>query len=157
MTVKLIGSLIFGVAGVIMAISYRRFQLKKLSSIDGFISLIFYIKGQVECFARPRLDILSTLPAEIFCACNCPHGAQTLEELVDASRIYLDEESLRLVSSFASEFGSTFRDEQLRRCDYYVSALGEERRRVFTSVNSKSRAGSALWICACIGIIILLW
>jgi hypothetical protein len=156
-TLKLIGSLLFGISGVIMAISYSRFQIKKLTTIDGFMSLLFYIKGQIDCFARPRSDILASLPLEVFCACNCPKGAETLEEMVDASRIYLDEEPLRLVSSFASEFGSTFRDEQLRRCDYYISALGEERKRVFASVNSKSRAGSALWICVCIGIIILLW
>lgn len=157
MTVKVIGGLIFGLSGVIMALSYRRFQLRKLTTVDGFISLLFYIKGQIECFARPRSDILATLPLEIFSACNCPHGATTLEELVEASRIYLDDEALRLVSSFASEFGSTFRDEQLRRCDYYISALSEERRRVFASVNSKGKAGGALWICACIAIIILLW
>ncbi len=156
-TLKLIGSLFFGISGVIIAFSYSRFQRKKLTTIDGFISLLFYIKGQIDCFSRPRSEILSTLPAEVFCACNCHRGADTLEEMVDASRIYLDEEPLRLVSSFASEFGSTFKSEQLRRCDYYISAIGEERKRVFASVNSKSRAGSALWICACIGIIILLW
>jgi len=157
MTVKLIGSLLFALSGVVMAMSYSRFQTKKLTTIDGFVSLLFYIKGQIDCFARPRSEILSTLPAEVFCACNCPHGAETLEELVEASKIYLDDEPLRLVASFASEFGSTFRDEQLRRCDYYISALSEERRRVFSEVQSRSRAGSALWICVCVGIIILLW
>lgn len=157
MTLKLIGSLLFALSGVVMAISYSRFQTKKLNTIDGFMSLLFYIKGQIDCFARPRSEILSTLPAEVFCACNCPRGAETLEELVEASRIYLDDEPLRLVASFAAEFGSTFRDEQLRRCDYYISALSEERRRVFSEVQSKSRAGSALWICACVGIVILIW
>ena len=157
MTLKLIGSLLFALSGVVMAISYSRFQTKKLNTIDGFMSLLFYIKGQIDCFARPRSEILSTLPAEVFCACNCPRGAETLEELVEASRIYLDDEPLRLVASFAAEFGSTFRDEQLRRCDYYISALSEERRRVFLEVQSKSRADSALWICACVGIIILIW
>ena len=157
MALKLIGSLLFGLSGVIMAISYRRFQLRKLRTVDGLISLILYIKGQIECFSRPRSEILSTLPAEVFCACNCPRGAETLEEMVEASRIYLDEEPLRLLTSFAAEFGSTFREEQLRRCDYYISALSEERKRVFSQVESKSRAGSALWICACIGLIILIW
>ncbi len=155
--IKLIGSLMLCISGVIMAFSYSSFQRKKLVTLDGLISMIFYIKGQIDCFSRPRSDILSSLPAEVFCACNCPHGAETLEEIVEASRIYLDEEALRLAASFASEFGSTFRDEQLRRCDYYISALGEERKRVFSSVTSKSRAGSALWICACAGLIILIW
>ncbi len=157
MAIKLIGSLLFGISGIIMAVSYRKFQQKKLQTLDGFVSLLFYMKGQIDCFSRPRSDILSSVPPEVFCACNCSDGAETLEELVDASRIYLDEEPLRLVASFASEFGSTFRDEQLRRCDYYISALGEERKKVFADVEAKSRAGSALWICASAGLIILLW
>lgn len=156
-TLKLVGAVLIGLAGVIMSISYRRFQLRKLNTVDGFISLFFYIKGQIDCFSRPRSDILSSLPAEVFCACNCPRGAETLEELVEASRIYLDEETLRLVSSFAAEFGSTFKDEQLRRCDYYISAVSEERKRVFAAVSARSRSGGALWIFACLGLVILLW
>ncbi len=156
-TLKLLGSLFFCISGAVMALSYRRFQIKKLNTLDGFISLILYIKGQIDCFSRPRGEILDSLPAEIFCACNCPDGADTLEELVEMSRIYLDEEGLRLVSAFAAEFGSTFRDEQIRRCDHYISALQEERRGVSASVSSRSRAGSALWICAAIGIVILMW
>ena len=156
-TLKLVGAVLIGLSGVVRSMSYRRFQLRKLSTVDGFISLIFYIKGQIDCFSRPRSEILASLPAEVFCACNCREGAETLDELVEASRIYLDEETLRLVSSFASEFGSTFKDEQLRRCDYYISALSEERKRVFATVNARSRAGGALWIFACLGFIILLW
>ena len=157
LSVKLIGALFIGISGVIMSISYRRFQLRKLETVDGFISLLFYIKGQIDCFSRPRGEILASLPFEVFCACNCPSGAETLEELVERSRIYLDEETLRLLNSFSSEFGSTFKDEQLRRCDYYISALSEERKRVYATVSARSRAGGALWIFACLGLLILLW
>ena len=157
MIVKIAGAALLGISGLIIGLSHRRFEWKKLQTIDGFISLLFYIKGQIDCYMRPRSEILSTLPAEIFHACNCPCGAGTLEELVEASRIYLDEESLRLVSSFSAEFGSTFREEQLRRCDYYISALSEQRRAVFAGVREKGRAGSALWICASLGAIILFW
>ena len=157
MIIKLMGCGAIALASVIMALSYRRFQWKKLDTIDGFVSLIFYIKGQIDCYSRPRSDILSSLPPEIFHACNCPRGAMTLEELIEASRAYLDDEPLRLITTFAAEFGSTFREEQLRRCDHYISALGEQRRRVEADVKSKSRAGSALWICAGIGALILIW
>ena len=140
-----------------MAISHRHFQMRKLDTVDGFVSLVFYVKGQIDCFSRPRTEILRTLPAEVFCACNCPGGAETLDELVEASRQYLDEESLRLVTSFVSEFGSTFRDEQLRRCDYYISALGEQRKKLYTSTHVSVRTGAALWIFAFVGFVILLW
>ena len=157
MTVKIIGAILMAVSGVIVGLSRRRYEWRKLQTIDGFMSLLFYVKGQIDCFSRPRSEILSTLPAEIFCACNCPDGAETLDELIDASRPYLDPEALRLISSFISEFGSTFREEQLRRCDYYISALGEERKRLYTATRANARAGTALWIFAFAGLVILLW
>ncbi len=157
MVIKLLGSGAIALASIIMAISYRRYQWKKLDTIDGFVALIFYIKGQIDCYSRPRSEILASLPPEIFHACNCPRGASTLEEMIEASRIYLDDEPLRLLKTFSSEFGSTFRQEQLRRCDHYIAALGEQRRIVASQTESRSRAGSALWICGGIGIIILFW
>ncbi len=157
MIIKIAGGVALLLSGIIAALSHRHFQWRKLRTIDGFISLLFFIKGQIDCYARPRSEILHSLPGEVFCACNCPRGADTLEEMVDASRIYLDDEPLRLVSSFASEFGSTFRTEQLRRCDYYISSLTEERKRVFSEVNSRIRSGTALLVCVCIGVIILFW
>ncbi len=157
MIIKISGGAVLLLTGVITAILHRRYQWRKLRTIDGFISLLFFIKGQIDCYARPRSEILRLLPLEVFCACNCPSGAETLEELLDASRIYLDDEPMRLISSFASEFGSTFRGEQLRRCDYYISSLTEERKRVFSEVNSRVRSGTALLVSACVGAIILLW
>ncbi len=157
MIIKITGGAALLCCGIIAAFSHRRFQWRKLRTIDGFISLLFFIKGQIDCYSRPRSEILNSLPGEVFCACNCPRGAETLEEMVDASRIYLDDEPLRLVSSFSSEFGSTFREEQMRRCDYYIASLSEERKRVFSEVNSRVRSGTALLICGCIGAIILLW
>ena len=76
---------------------------------------------------------------------------------MDASRIYLDDEPTRLLGAFCAEFGSTFREEQLRRCDHYIAALSEQRRTIASAVESKSRAGSALWICAGLAAIILFW
>ena len=157
MGIKLIGGILLCISGVIMALSHRRFQMRKLNTVDGFISLIFYVKGQIDCFSRPRAEILSTLPAEVFRACNCPDGAETLDELLESSRAYLDEECLRLISSFVAEFGSTFRDEQLRRCDYYISMLGEERKKLYLSTRSSIRAGGALWVFEFVGFLILLW
>lgn len=157
MLFKLVGSALVAISGIIAAMAHRRYQWKRLATIDGFIALLLYIKGQIDCFARPRCEIFGTVPAEVFCACNCPHGAQTLDEMIEASRTYLDDESTRLLSSFASEFGSTFRDEQLRRCDYYISSLSAERNTVFADVHSKIRSWGAIYICISFGLIILIW
>lgn len=157
MSAKIIGSIIIAVSALAMAISHCRYEERRLRTLDGFISLLFYIKGQIDCYSLPLSDILSTLPVKIFSDCNTPEGAEGLDDMIDNSRIYLEEESERLLEAFSSEFGSTFRDEQLRRCDHYISALGEQRGRLFAEVGRSRRVGSAVWICSSLCLLILLW
>ncbi len=157
MLIKLIGTVILLLSGGALSLSLCRFQRKRLETIDGFLSLLFHIKGQIDCFARPIGEILHTLPPAILRSCNCPRGADSLDELIEESKPYLDEEPMRLLSSFESEFGSTFREEQMRRCDYYIGALGEKRRALEPKVAAKMRSGSTLCICLCLSLTVLLW
>ncbi len=155
--IKLIGSLFLTASSVAMAFSLYRFQRKRLEVLDGFLSLLQYIKGQVNCFARPIGEILESLPPEIALACNCRGGVDSLDELIEGCRCYLDEEPLRLLRAFSSEFGGSFREEQTRRCDYYIGALGEKRKQLEPAVMAKSRSGGALWICGVLSLLLLLW
>ncbi len=157
MLLKLIGTIFLALSGGAAAISLRIYQRRRLDTLDGFISLIYYIKGQVDCYARPIGDIMLSLPPEILRGCNCPKGASSLEELIDESRIYMDRETLRLVSAFSSEFGSIFREEQARRCDHYVSALRDLRDHVATRGEGEMRSGGAVCICVALCLAILLW
>ncbi len=154
---KLAGSIIVAASSLLVAISHRRFLERKLRTLDGFISLIMYIKGQVDCYALPLYEILMSIPPEILCNCNCPEGVESLDELIVESKIYLDDESLRLLEAFCVEFGSVFRSEQLRRCDFYAESLVEERKVLADEIIKSGRVGSALSICSSIGLLILLW
>ena len=156
MTVKIIGALLITLSALTASISHGRFQKRRLLTVDGFISLLAYIKGRIDCYALPLSEILSSLSLNILYDCNCPEGAETLDEMINNSRIYLDEESERLLDSFSLEFGSIFREEQLRRCDYYIEALTEQRGKVYEDVKKRSRVGSALLICSSLGLLILL-
>lgn len=157
MLIKIIGSLFLCASGVFSALSLCRYHRRRLDTTDGFISLIYYIKGQVDCYARPIGDILHSLPPEILRDCNCPAGAGSLEELVSESKIYLDRETLRLLTSFSSEFGSIFREEQTRRCDHYISLLRERRGDIANRLPAEMRSGSAICICIALCLAILLW
>lgn len=150
---KLVGSLLLALTGVALAVSISRFEQKKLRVLDSFISLIFHIKGQIDCFGLPLCDILRNRPSGL----ELPSDIENFGELLDHSRIYLDTESYRLLYSFYSEFGGLYREEQLKRCDYYIEALGEQRRGLFEDLPSRRKIGSALCICSVIGILIILW
>lgn len=157
MLIKLGGGLFLCLSGLISAISLCRYCRRRLDTLDGFISLIQYIKGQVECYARPIGDILSSLPPEILQDCNCPVGASSLDELIEESRIYLDRDSLRLLTAFSGEFGSIFREEQVRRCDHYAARLRERRTLISDRLSGEMRSGAALCIGLSLCLIILLW
>lgn len=157
MLIKIIGSVLICLSGLACAFSICRYYRKRQDTMDGFISLIYYIRGQVDCYARPIGDILASLPAEILRDCNCPRGALSLDELVNESRMYLDRESLRLLTAFSNEFGSIFREEQARRCDHYIALLRDRRSLLAARLPYEMRSASAICICASICLAILLW
>lgn len=156
MIFKLIGSLFLCTSGAFISIFVSRFQKNKLVVLDSFISLIFYIKGQVDCYSKPILEILSATPKEILE--NCGYKENTgLCEMVEENKIYLSGEAFRLLYCFASEFGSTYREEQMKRCDYYIEALSEERKNMAEDIPKKSKIYSTLAICSSLCLVILLW
>lgn len=157
MLIKLIGSLLLALAGVGLAGAVCRFEKKRLEVLDGFISLLFFIKGQIDCYSLPISDILASTPAEIRERCMYDGKSGDMESMIKNCRIYLEDESARLLYSFAAEFGSTYRDEQLRRCDYYISALDEQRRRLADDVPVRAKVGSAITVCSALGLMIILW
>ena len=157
MWIKVIGSILLALSGAFSAASICRYHRRRLDTLDGFISLIYYIKGQVDCYARPIGDILHSLPPEILRDCNCRRGADSLEELINESKIYLDREALRLLTSFSTEFGSIFREEQTRRCDYYAEGLKEQRGLIASDLSGTIRSGCAVCIGISLCLVILLW
>ena len=157
MLIKLIGgAIILGVA-ISLSISHVKYEDRRLRTIDGFISLLFYIKGQIDCYSLPISDILMTLSPKILADCNSEDGVFSLDELVENSRIYLNEESERLLDSFCAEFGSVFRTEQISRTAHYIAALSEQRKLVECEVEKGRRVWSALYICCSLGLLILFW
>ncbi len=147
------GSLLLALTGLTLAVSISRFEQKKLRVIDSFISLIFHIKGQIDCYSLPLCDILRNRPSGL----ELLEGSEDLGEILYHARIYLDAETYRLLESFYTEFGGLYREEQLKRCDYYIEALGEQRRGIFEDLPARQKIGSALCICSVIGILIILW
>lgn len=156
MAYKILGSALLCLAGVISTVYISKFQKNKLVVTDAFISLIFYIKGQVDCYSKPIGEILIGAPREILKNCRYRDDARLID-MVEKNRAYLSDEGYRLMYSFASEFGSTYREEQMKRCDYYIEAMSEERKNMAHEIPDRSRVYSALVICSSLCLIIMLW
>ena len=174
--VKIIGSLLIGGAGVYLALALSRYERRRISVLDGYLSLLRYIKGQIDCFASPLSDILAGADPSILSAClgqsptasdmyakvraddgSAPRTFPALPALLKGSHDYLTPEAERLLTAFSAEFGKTFRAEQVSRCDYYLDALTTERQTLSATLPARLRTTTTLCLCLTVASVILLW
>ncbi len=169
---KLLGGFLLFFAGGYLALSVTRFERRRPAVLDAYLSLLYHIRGQIDCYAMLVRDILATADPALLATCL---GADTEEEvlrrlpvwlatsdtpllaLVAESRAYLEPESERLLTAFARELGGTHRTDQVARCEHYIQQLTEERRRLLESLPTRMRVGATLCICAAAGVAVVLW
>ena len=170
MILKLCGGLLLLVAGGYLSVAVSRFERRRLAVLDGYISLLLYIRGQIDCYATPIEEILRRADPALVAVClgesrrggfdsieSQTGWGHSLPSLIRESRAYLEPESERLLQAFSGELGHTSRTEQVTRCTYYIEALTEERGRLCEVLPTRARTSGTLCLCTALGLAILLW
>ena len=169
MLYKIIGTALLILTGGYVSLSISRFERRRLGVLDAYISLIYYIKGQIDCYAMPLADILARADPTLIAACLGlevrGYECETAERVVSApltvllqeSRLYLEPECERLLTTFTGELGTVHRAEQVARCDYYIEALTRERNKLADSLPARQRTCGTLAVCCSIALSLLLW
>ncbi len=154
---KLLGAALILLCGGIASLTASRKEKTKLSVLDAWLELLLHMRGQIDCYLTPQDDLLHGASVQTLRACMGKGYGDTPRSLLARSAPYLDAESHRLLSAFIEELGSCYREEQLRRCDYYLQALRATRQKVAAELPARVKLCSALCICASVGTAILLW
>ena len=154
---KLIGALLILGAGATVAKIRITHEKKKLWVLDGWLGLLRYTRAQIDCYLMPLEEIFRSADGELIRAAGAGSARRSQKELLDTALPYLEGESARLLRSWLHELGNGYREEQLRRCDYYLAALEKERERLATALPAKLKLCTATSICAAVGTAILLW
>ena len=141
--------------GASTAVSFAKHEKQSLAVLDGWIDLIAYIRGQIDCYLAPIDEILSTADKQLLHICLGKE--RSLMAGLRHRLPYLNSESQRLLTSFVQEMGSLYREEQLKRCDYYLALLRALREKQAQALPQKIKTSGALCFCAVIGTAILLW
>ncbi|MBQ8311217.1 MAG: hypothetical protein IJX80_09435 [Clostridia bacterium] len=154
---KLLGALLILGVGAICARGATQYEKKRIRVIDGWIDLIFYIRSKIDCYLMPLGEILAegrqTLPE--FCI---PQNESTdLHAILRASAVYLDGDAKSLLESFVREIGNSYREEQVRRCDYYITALRNLREKSASELPMRLRLSVTISLCVALGAAVLLW
>ena len=157
MPLKLLGILLILGAGGAGAYASDHAERRKLSVLDGWIALILYIRGQIDCYLMPLDEIFAYADLPLLTACMGTRQERSPTALLQRSSPFLDPESKRLLESFAREIGSSYREEQIKRCDYYLQILQKNRDQLASQLPARIRVSATLCICGALGAVILLW
>jgi hypothetical protein len=154
---KVVGALMVLACGAGLALGAARYERARLQVHDGLILLLFFIKGRIDCYAMPAEQILLEMDKGILADCRCPGQIDSIEALLPHVKSYLDAETYRVLQAFGQGLGGGFRDEQIKRCDYYIELLRQKRMQLESDLSVRVKANGMIWILCAVGAVILLW
>lgn len=128
-----------------------------LCRTEGFISLLKYIRNQIDCYLMPVDKILSGCPADILDSCGACPGIRSFTELLETCDGKLPPDTAALLEKFAAELGTTYRDTQLKLCDYYINKLTAERDKLQSEAPAHRKMIMTLCICVAAGIALIMF
>ena len=156
---KVIGSGGIIVSALMIYFEMQKYEKIKLNQINAYISLIEYIKNQIECFLLPIDCIIKNCSVDIIRNCGIKGDyskAKNLEELLMSVEFYCDFECIEIIKQFSRDFGQGYIDEQLKYCDYYRNELIKQRDKSKEKSVKEKKLRLALCLCASFSIILLL-
>ena len=115
------GALLF--LGVVLGLIFSGFEKRRLDQAEGFLALLRYTRLQIDCFSLPIGKILATVEEKTLLSCGAAGRPQDFEGLLSGTTLYLSEEICRLLFELSARLGGSYREEQLRCCDYYIARL----------------------------------
>ena len=160
---KVLGSASIVISAALFYMEAQKYESKKLKQTEAFISLLRYIKKQIECFSTPITHIIKECDGDILSACGLDikrepeiTGANPMKELLESCDFYIDVEAVESLKKFANDFGRSYREEQLRSCDYYISELMIYRDKISAEIPKERKLRFAMCLCISASVILLL-
>ena len=144
-------------SGAFAAYSLNKWAKDTLRQTEHLISLVRFLRAQIECFSMSVPKALERAPDEILSGCGFSgeERPKSIGELIDGCRI-TDEAVIRDMRRFSDDIGKGYREEQLTLCDYCLSLLEAERARIAGQLPLKIKVNSALSLAGAAAVVILL-
>ena len=151
---KIIGSaLVLSVALTLSMIKNRRID-EKISQLSSLCALISFFRLQIDLYCAPIGEIFKRADKDVVLRCRFRKDPLTADAFTDIDTC-LSSDVISLLSSFASELGGSYRDEQLKSCDYHLAKLKERLSRLEKDAPNEKKLNTVLFLSAATGIIIL--
>ncbi len=160
MLFRVCGSLLLVGLSLYGAYSFTLLEHRRVRQTEGFLLLIRYIRTQIACF-RPTLgEIYDSFENRALLECGFLAAlrergfSSALRDTRPA--LYLDEEELKLLATFADEIGRSYSSEELALCDYTAREMEKAMEKRREEAPRRTRVASSLMMTGGLALVFLL-
>ena len=126
---------------------------KKNKRLREIVAFVKHIREEINCFARPIGEILSSYDDDIVSA-NADNIIFLKKQ--SSTNAYLFDDAKKVLDAFQEKIGEGTKEESLKLCDYTISELEAIAERHEAEYVSKSRLWKTLPLLASLSLTILL-
>jgi hypothetical protein len=120
----------------------------KIDQIETFISIISYIRNQIDLYSSPIAKIFGDIGADMLDKLHLISSPKKFDDIINANELYLGEETQKTLCEFSSTLGKSYREMQIKLCDKTLSELEAQKRTLQNAFPSRKKTILAL----CLGI-----
>ena len=154
---KILGAFLTVGSGVVCGAIAARRERTRLTVLEAWIELIERIRLEIDLYLRPLDEILSRVSPSLLLRVGAGTQRKTLQGMLLAAKPYLSNQSQRLIGTLLTELGTSYRHEQVKRCDEQLCALRREYENMRGELPARLRLCKTVCTCIAAGIAILLW
>lgn len=142
LVLKLFGAALVMASSFFAGSTLLSFERKKYSECEAFFNLIRRIRTDISCFNTPVPKIISEYKNKELEECGFTgffdiSFNEALEHCSD--KLHIDDETVKLLRRFGDELGSSYKDEQISSCDYYVERMSEQVEKLKNDLTKKQK------------------
>lgn len=160
MTVKLCGACLMLLLAALLASRGSAALRERVAVLEGFLSLLRYIREKIACFRTPAPDIFESFHCEALSRTGfltqLRDGGMLFALEHKGDGLYLDGEAMALLSEFAAELGGGYAEEELARCELAISRLSDILASYKESLPKSTKLYRTLMLSGTLAVIIVL-
>lgn len=159
LAVKLVGVGVVALCSCGVWAETARRDRESLSLGEGFISVLRYIRNEVDHYLTPQTRIFQKCDIGLLTACgwSAARAPRDVGELCRSAEGRVDARMYGTLLRFADSFGTGFRDDQLKLCDACGAELERQLRSLCDELPRRRRASMSLGICTIAAVAVILF
>ena len=146
MICKILGGVILLSAATMSARTVMYSEREKIVQLEIFITLISYIRTQIDLYSAPIDKILSGCQKDILNRLGVYTSPKSFAELLSFSDLLVDEESQKILLDFSSLLGKNYRDHELKLCERTIRELEAQKEKLIRIYPSRKKTAMALFL-----------